>query len=134
MTASEDPADRKARLGLAAVMLSMGTLHFVRPAPFERIVPRQLGEPRRLVYASGAAELASGALMLSRRTSRFGGWLAAATMVGVFPANVQMVLDAGTDHQAAPTVPVSLFRAVCLARLPMQVPMLRRAVRVARAG
>lgn len=115
-------------------MLGMGALHFVAPSPFEKIVPRQLGDARRVVYASGAAEMASGALMLSRRTSRFGGWLAAATMVSVFPANIQMVLDAGTEHQVAPRVPAPLFRAVGLARLPMQLPIVMRAVRVARAG
>ena len=134
MAATEEPTDRTARVGLAVSMIGMGTLHFARPAPFEKIVPRQLGDARRLVYASGAAELAAGALMLSRRTSRYGGWLAAATLVGMFPANVQMVLDAGTEHQAAPQVPAPLFRAAGLARLPMQIPMVMRAVRVARAG
>ena len=132
--APESPDQRKARLGLAATMLGMGALHFVKPQPFEKIVPRQLGEPRRLVYASGVAELASGALLLTRRTSRFGGYLAAATMVSVFPANVQMVLDAGTEHQAMPKVPTPLYRAMGLARLPVQVPMVLRALRVARAG
>jgi hypothetical protein len=44
------------------------------------------------------------------------------------------VLDAGTEHQAAPGVPAPLFRALGLARLPGQIPMIRRALRVARAG
>jgi uncharacterized membrane protein len=132
--APETSAQRKARLGLAATMIGMGALHVVKPDPFEKIVPRQLGEPRRLVYASGVAELASGALLLTRRTSRFGGYLAAATMVSVFPANVQMVLDAGTEHQAMPKVPTPLYRVAGLARLPLQVPMVLRALRVARAG
>lgn len=132
--APESADRRKARLGLAATMLGMGALHFVTPGPFERIVPRQLGDARRLVYASGVAEVASGALLLSRRTRRLGGYLAAATMVSVFPANVQMVLDAGTEHQAMPKVPTPLYRAVGLARLPLQVPMVLRALRVARAG
>ena len=134
MAATENPADRKARLGLATTMLGMGALHFLRPEPFERTVPPQLGYARRVVYASGVVEAAAGALMLSRRTRRYGGWLAAALLVGVFPANIQMVLDAGTDRQAAPNVPPALFRAVGLARLPLQVPMVMRAVRAARAG
>ncbi len=134
MAATENPADRKSRIGLATMMLGMGALHFVRPDPFEKTVPPQLGDARRFVYASGVVEVVAGALMLSRRTRRYGGWLAAATLVSVFPANIQMVLDAGTDRQAAPNVPPALFRAVGLARLPMQVPMVMRAVRVARAG
>ena len=132
--AAETSDQRKARLGLAATMLGMGALHFVKPQPFEKLIPRRLGAPRRLVYASGAAEMASGALLLTRRTSTFGGYLAAATMVSVFPANVQMVLDAGTEHQAMPKVPTPLFRAMGLARLPLQIPMVLRALRVARAG
>ncbi|HKY65306.1 MAG TPA: hypothetical protein VJM49_03005 [Acidimicrobiales bacterium] len=132
--AAETSDQRKARLGLAATMLGMGALHFVKPQPFEKLIPRRLGAPRRLVYASGAAEMASGALLLTRRTSTFGGYLAAATMVSVFPANVQMVLDAGTEHQAMPKVPTPLFRAVGLARLPLQISMVLGALRVARAG
>ena len=134
MPSNESSADRRTRLGLAATLLGMGAMHFVKPEPFERVVPRQLGDARRLVYASGVAEVASGALLLSRRTQRFGGYLAAATMASVFPANIQMVLDAGTERQAAPNVPPALFRAVGLARLPMQLPMIVRAVRVARAA
>jgi uncharacterized membrane protein len=115
-------------------MLGAGVTHFAAPSLYEKIVPRRLGDARRIVYLSGAAELACGALLLSRRSSRLGGWATAALLVAVFPANVQMVLDAGTEHQAAPEVPVRLFRTVCLARLPLQLPMIRYALRVARAG
>jgi hypothetical protein len=45
-----------------------------------------------------------------------------------------MVLDAGTERQAMRTVPAGIYRAACLARLPVQVPLVRRALRVARAG
>jgi uncharacterized membrane protein len=134
MTSDEEPAVRRARRGLAAMMLGSGVLHFAVPGAYERIVPRWLGDRRRVVLASGAAELAVGGLLLSRRTSRAGGWLAATLLVAMFPANIQMVMDAGTEHQAAPGVPAPLFRALGLARLPGQIPMVRRALRVARAG
>jgi uncharacterized membrane protein len=119
---------------MAATMISSGAMHFALPSPYEKIVPRQLGDARRVVHASGVAELVCGALLLSRRTSRIGGWATAALLVAVFPANVQMVLDAGTERQAAPKVPAPLFRAAGLARLPLQLPMIRRALQVARAG
>jgi uncharacterized membrane protein len=51
----------------------------------------------------------------------------------VFPANVQMALDAGTERQAVPDMPVRRFRAVALARLPLQLPLIGWAVRVARS-
>ena len=42
----------------------LGVLHFVRPRPFERIVPKPLPRKRELVYASGVAELACAAGLL----------------------------------------------------------------------
>ncbi|HET6949070.1 MAG TPA: hypothetical protein VFI47_01750 [Acidimicrobiales bacterium] len=133
MMGEEDPATRRARRGLAAMMVGSGALHFAVPSTYVKIVPRWLGDRRRVVLVSGALEVAAGGLLLSRRTRRAGGWLTAALLVAVFPANVQMVLDAGTEHQAAPNVPAPLFRAAGLARLPGQVPMIRRALRVARS-
>jgi uncharacterized membrane protein len=83
------------------------------------------------VAVSGAAEVACGALLANRRTARLGGWLTAALLVAVFPANVQMWLDAGTEHQAV-EMPVDRFRLVALGRLPLQVPLVIWAARVAR--
>jgi uncharacterized membrane protein len=116
---------------LAALMLGSGVLHLIVPGAYERIVPRWLGDRRRVVLASGVAELACGGLLLGRRTSRLGAWLTAGLLVAVFPANVQMALDAGTEHQVA-DMPAGRFRAVALARLPLQVPLVVRAVRLAR--
>lgn len=130
---AEDRGVRRSRLGLAGLMLGSGVLHLVTPGPYERITPRWVGDRRRVVYVSGVAELACGGLLLAPRTRRAGGWLTAALLVAVFPANVQMVLDAGTEHQAA-QVPPKVFRAMGLARLPLQVPLVARALRVARAG
>lgn len=130
----EDPAARHSRLGLAALMLGSGVLHFVVPGLYERIVPRWLGERRRAVQVSGAAELVCGGLLLGRRTRGAGGWLTAVLLVAVFPANVQMVLDAGSEHQAAERLPPWLFRILGIARLPLQVPLVLRAVRVARTA
>ena len=129
----EDPKVRRSRLGLAALMVGSGVLHFLAPGPYERITPRWVGDRRRAVHLSGVAELVCGALLLAPRTRRAGGWLTAALLVAVFPANVQMVLDAGTEHQAA-QVPPKVFRVMGLARLPLQVPLVARAIRVARAG
>ena len=117
---------------LAGLMIGGGVMHFVTPGTYEKVVPARLGDPRRIVLASGAAEVVAGALLLAPRTRRLGGWLTAAVLVGVFPANVQMALDAGTERQAAPTVPAGPFRAAALARLPLQVPLVVRAIRIGR--
>ncbi len=106
------------------MMIVMGALHFVVPGRFAEIVPRALGRPRFWVYVSGLAELASGALLLDRRTARVGGVAATATIVAVYPANIQMALDAG-----APTDATAIGAWL---RLPMQFPMIAWALTHAR--
>lgn len=116
--------DRIAR-GMAVGLVVMGVLHFVAPAPFERIVPRVLGHARMWVYLSGVAEIASGVMVGLPRSRRTGALLAAATIVAVYPANWQMALDAGFPPRGAEGWGAWL-------RLPFQVPMVWIALRVAR--
>lgn len=119
------PSEVSAR-ALAALLAGMGTLHLVTPAPFERLVPRWLGSPRAWVVATGLAEIASGAALVPAATRRAGAWAAAATLVVVFPGNVQMAVDAGP-----PTTPVAV--ALWL-RLPLQAPLVAWALRHRRPG
>src|SRR5882757_2230702 len=83
----------KSTTGLAALFAVSGVLHFARPEPFERIVPHQLPAKKKLVYASGAAELACAAGLLHPRTRRLAGLTSAALLLAIFPANVQMAVD-----------------------------------------
>lgn len=116
--------DRNA-LVLAALLAGAGMTHFAVPGPYDAIVPRQLpGSPRTWTYVSGAAELAVAAAITGRRTRRAGGLAAAALFAAVFPANVQMAVN--WRHRAAP------LRALAYARLPLQLPLIRLALRVAR--
>ena len=109
---------RRRRLGLGWLLVVTGVLHFVVPGVYERIIPSALPSAwaRPLVYASGAAELAGGAGLLLAPSSAV-GWFVAALLVAVFPANVQMAID-------SPNV-------VTIARLPLQVPLVWVALRVA---
>jgi uncharacterized membrane protein len=116
--------DRLAR-SMAVGLVAIGVLHFVTPAFFERIVPRFLGHAKGLVYWSGVAEIVSGILIAVPRTRRTGALLAAATMVAVWPANWQMALDEGFP-------PKGLVGWGVWARLPLQLPMIDAALRVAR--
>ncbi len=77
---------------LAVFYLVAGTLHFLRPRVYEAMMPRALPAKRELVYASGAAELIGGAAVLHPATRRAGGWWLIATLIGIFPANVNMAL------------------------------------------
>ena len=82
----------RALLGLTFV--ATGVLHFVRPRMYEAIMPRYLPAHRELVYASGVAEIAGGAGVLSARTCRPAGWWLIATLIAIFPANVHMAVHA----------------------------------------
>jgi uncharacterized membrane protein len=97
---------------LAVVFAAAGTLHFVRPRMYEDIVPDFLPAHHEIVLASGAAEIAGAVLVVFPRTRRIGGLWLAATLVGVFPANVDMALHADRYDAFAP--------ALLWARLPLQ--------------
>lgn len=78
---------------LAAFWLFAGTMHFVRPDLYEKIMPPYLPWHRELVYASGVAELAGGAGVLVPRARRYAGWWLLATLLAVFPANIHMTAN-----------------------------------------
>jgi uncharacterized membrane protein len=110
---------------MAALLIGMGLTHFLAPKPFDAIVPAELpGTPRLYTYASGLAEAGTGALLLTRRTRRFGALAAAALFVAVFPGNLNMVrLWWGKPWP---------MRLVAIARLPLQIPMITAALRIRR--
>jgi uncharacterized membrane protein len=101
-----------ARRALSVFFISAGTLHFVRPGIYERIMPACLPAHRELVLLSGAAEIAGGVAVAFPRTRRGAGLFLAAVLAAVFPANVQMAVRAA---EFAPIPPALLW-----ARLPLQ--------------
>ena len=78
---------------LALMMVAIGVLHFVRPKPFVRIVPKYLPAPLALVYISGFFEILGGLGLLIPSTRSFAAWGLIALYVAVFPANVYMLSD-----------------------------------------
>lgn len=109
---------------LAGFLAAAAVTHFVVPRQYDAIVPRSLpGTPRTWTYASGVAELAVAAAVAEPRTRRRGGLAAAALFVAVFPANVKMARD-WSDRPTA-------FKAAAVGRLPLQVPLVWWALKVA---
>lgn len=105
-----------AKLFAGPVMIAAGVNHFVNPRTYEAIMPAYLPAHRELVYASGVAEIAAGAMTLHPATRRAGGWSLVATLIGVFPANVEMALH--------PERFGKIPSAALWARLPLQLGML----------
>jgi uncharacterized membrane protein len=110
---------------IAALLLGVGTTHFLAPKQFDGIIPAELpGSPRFYTYASGVAEVTIGALLLARRTRRNAALAAVALFLGVFPANVNMV-RLWWDKPWP-------MRIAALARLPLQIPMITEALKIRR--
>ncbi len=110
---------------VAAMLVGIGSVHFLAPTPFDTIVPAELpGSARFYTYASGIAEISIGALLVPRRTRRLAALAAVALFVGVFPANVNMV-RLWWDKPWP-------MRLVALARLPLQIPMITTALKIRR--
>ena len=108
---------------LGGFFLFAGLMHFLKPNPYMATVPGVLPRKREIVYASGVAEIAGGAGVLSERTRRVAGWWLIATLVAVFPANVNMAVNADR-FRAVP-------RPLLFARLPVQGALIAWVWRVA---
>ena len=109
---------------LVAGFLASGTLHIVRPEVYEPLMPPQLPAHREIIVYSGVAELLCAAGMMLPPTRRLAGLASAALLVGVFPGNLKMADDARRSKSSA-------FKAAAYARLPLQLPMIRIALRAA---
>jgi uncharacterized membrane protein len=80
------------RRGFGPMFVFAGIMHFAIPKTYEAIVPDYLPAHRELVYASGVAEIVGGLGAMHPRTRGLARKLNIATLVAVFPANLNMAL------------------------------------------
>lgn len=102
--------DRAAPSAVAGAFALSGVVHLVRPRVFVAIVPRVLPAARPLVLLSGVAELVCAAGLLTRQ--RWAADASTALLLVVWPANIQMALDARRS------------RWLTWARVPLQLPLI----------
>lgn len=108
---------------LTALLAGAGVTHFVKPGFYDPIVPHALpGPPRAWTYLSGVAELGVAAVVARPSTRARGGLAALGLFLAVYPANIQMAVDA--DSTSA--------KAIAYARLPLQLPLFWLAWKVSR--
>jgi uncharacterized membrane protein len=93
-----------------------GIWHFVRPEMYARIVPPYLPAPLVLVYVSGVAELALGALLWIPALKPWAAWGIIALLIAVFPANIHM-------YQLGPAA-TGWPQWLLIARLPLQAVLI----------
>jgi len=124
---TESPKRRALRLKVGRGLVFMGVAHVVAPKPFLGMIPKALGNPRFWNLVAAAAEGTAGGLLLTKdpKLQRAGGALATATIVGVYPGNIKMAIDAGP--------PTNAKAIAAWLRLPFQFPMIKAAASLARA-
>ena len=89
-----------------------GALHFIHPAMYAKIIPDWLPSHEMLVYASGVAEILGGLGFIYARTARIAGYGLICLLIAVFPANINMAVNAD-KFPAVPPI-------VLMLRLPLQ--------------
>ena len=105
---------------LAGIFAVSGTVHLVRPQAYEQIMPSWVPAHREVILGSGVAELALAAGLLAPRTRRLAGWGSLGLLLGVYPANVKMAVDAAQTRNTG-------LKAAAYGRLPLQWPMIKAA-------
>lgn len=110
---------RLSRRAAGPTFVVAGLLHFVVPKTYESIMPDYLPMHRELVYASGVAEAAGGAGLLSSnpKVRKWSAYWLVATLLAVFPANLHMALN--------PKRYENIPKAGLWARLPLQLLFVR---------
>ena len=108
-------------LGFAA----SGAVHLVKPEVYLPLMPSWVPAHREVILASGVAELACAAGLAVPATRRAAGWASVLLLLGVYPGNLKMAVDSTKTRNTG-------FKVVSFARLPMQLPMIRAALRAAR--
>jgi uncharacterized membrane protein len=116
---------------LAVGFVLAGTLHFVFPAIYLKIVPpylnphfdfiiakRAVSVPMLLIWISGAAEIAGGIGLLIPQTRDAAAWGLVALLVAVFPANFYMA----QAHLPSPGITGQAWAQ--WARLPLQAVLI----------
>jgi uncharacterized membrane protein len=109
---------------LAVLLGGSGVLHLVRPRTYEWLVPPEIGPARPWVLGTGVAEVATAALLRAPSTRGRGGRCAAVLLVVFVPAHLH-------TFRVVPRTPG--WMAASVVRLVLQVPLVRAALRAARA-
>lgn len=111
------------RVGCAVFFVVAGAMHFVVPAFYLAMMPPWVPAHALMVQLSGVAEIAGGVGLLIPSLRRAAGIGLILLLLAVFPANIQMLLNA----RAAGTPELGLWL-----RLPLQIVFLWWVSRVSR--
>jgi uncharacterized membrane protein len=109
----------RSRAICAGVFVAAGLAHFVAPQFYRPMMPPWLPAHDLLILLSGIGEVAGGIGLMIPRVRVAAAYGLIALLIAVFPANIQMLINAIAD--GAP----GLFQAGLWLRLPLQLVLIR---------
>jgi uncharacterized membrane protein len=81
-----------------------GTIHFINPDWYVRIVPPILPFKIAIVYISGVLEIILGSLLIFPKARFIAGWGLIILLVAVYPANIYVALTNGEAMDITPLI------------------------------
>jgi uncharacterized membrane protein len=107
---------------LVVAFTTSGVVHMVRPQVFYPLIPPQLGSVKGWTYASGVAELVCAAGLASRQP--WAPQATAAVLAGVWVGNWWLAIRVTRSGKTSPWLKAGMW-----ARVPLQIPMIKAALR-----
>jgi uncharacterized membrane protein len=104
---------------LGFTFVAAGTIHFLFPEGYRKIMPPYLPWHDALIYISGAFEILFGIMVLLPQTRKWGAYGLILLLIAVFPANIYMAQTGGATVGDAAYLPI-----IAWARLPLQLVMI----------
>jgi uncharacterized membrane protein len=101
---------------MSILYVGAGAMHFFRPRLYLKMMPPYLPAHLTLIYLSGIAEIALGALLWVPSARPWAAWGIIALLVAVFPANLYMYQRGGAAY--------GIPDWALLARLPLQLALI----------
>lgn len=105
-------------LVMSLMYIFIGTKHFTDPQYFINITPPQIYYKSFAVYFTGVLEILGGALILNKRTRKFGAYTLIILLIIVFPANIYLYVS------EVPQNLMGISKTQALVRMPFQAPLI----------
>ena len=105
-------------LVMSLMYIFIGTKHFTDPQYFINITPPQIYYKSFAVYFTGVLEILGGALILNKKTRKFGAYTLIILLIIVFPANIYLYVSEGPQNL------MGISKTQALVRMPFQAPLI----------
>ncbi|EQA34699.1 DoxX-like family protein [Leptospira inadai serovar Lyme str. 10] len=79
---------------MAFFYILAGSFHFINPAFYLRMMPPYIPFHSEVIIVSGIIEILLGIFLIPKFTRRQAAWGIVLLLIAVYPANIQMFLDA----------------------------------------